>query len=334
MLIELLPWIAFGVVAIVVFGIGRWLLVRNDDESARLTNGARRPQTLIFGPLTGAFAGILPVIGGSRASLDQDLRRAGYYKRRAADEYLALRNVMVFGALLLTASWLVASADIGERMTLKVVVIGLCAMVVLFAVPRLFIQWQGRRRIQRIQVGLPDALDILTMCLTSGLPLQTALNRVNGPLYSAHPDLAYELDILRRQSDAGSMEHALEQFSQRVDAPEIRTLTSLVSHAERLGTNVGAVIREYADGLRRSHRQRAEERGNRITVQMLFPIALCLAPASYILLLGPPVIEMRDFLLRENRAGGILSPADIGQAAALPQTGVVNRPTAAPAPQP
>jgi tight adherence protein C len=235
---------------------------------------------------------------------------------------------MVVGALLLTACWVVASADASERMTLKVIAIGTISMIVLFAVPRLIIQWQGNARIQRIQVGLPDALDILTMCLTSGLPLQTALSRLNGPLHSAHPDLADELDILRRQSDAGSMEHALQQFSHRVDAPEIHTLTSLVGHAERLGTNVAAVIRDYADGLRRAHRQRAEERGNRITVQMLFPIALCLAPASYILLLGPPVLEMRDFLLRENRAGGILSPADIGQAAATPQTNLPYRPAA------
>ncbi len=289
---------------------------------------------MIFGPLTGPFAAILPTNGSSRVSLDRDLRRAGYYKRRAAEEYYALRNVMVVGALLLTACWVVVTADVSERMTVKVITIGVVAMVFLFAVPRLFVQWQGTKRIQRIQVGLPDALDILTMCLTSGLPLQTALNRVNGPLHAAHPDLAYELDILRRQSDAGSMEHALEQFAYRVDAPEVKTLTSLVSHAERLGTNVGLVIREYADGLRRAHRQRAEERGNRITIQMLFPIALCLAPASYILLLGPPVIEMRDFLLRENRVGGILSPADIGQAAAVPQTSLPNRPAPVPsAPQ-
>ena len=318
MLLELLPWIAFAVVAIVVFGIGRWLLVSGEDEAARPLGGRPRPQSLIFGPLTAPFAAILPMAGGSRAGLDRDLLRAGYYKRQAAEEYFALRNVMVVGALLLTACWFVATADASERITVKVITLGIVAMVILFAVPRLFVQWQGKQRIQRIQVGLPDALDILTMCLTSGLPLQTALNRVNGPLYSAHPDLAYELDILRRQSDAGSMEHALEQFAHRVDAPEIKTLTSLVSHAERLGTNVGSVIREYADGLRRAHRQRAEERGNRTTIQMLFPIALCLAPASYILLLGPPVIEMRDFLLRENRTGGILSPADVGRAAAVP----------------
>ena len=98
------------------------------------------------------------MLGGSRTALDRDLRRAGYYKRRATDEYSAVRNVMVFGTLLLTAAWLVATADVSERMTVKVILIGLCTMIVLFAVLRLFVQWQGNRRIQQIQEGLPDPL--------------------------------------------------------------------------------------------------------------------------------------------------------------------------------
>lgn len=311
-LYPILPWLTFGAVAFVVLLIGLWLARnpagRSDDARAR------RRQWRVFGALTPALAGAIPTLTGSTAKLDRDLRRAGYYRPRAREDYLAVRNALVLGVILVTAAWAVATADMGTRMTVKVVAAGAAATILLFAVPRLYLQWAGTRRIRRIQVGLPDALDIVTMCLTGGLPLQAALHRVNGQLHFAHPELAQELDILRRQSDASSMEQALEQFAYRVDAPEIKTLTSLVGHAERLGTNVGFVIREYADSIRRAHRQRAEERGNKMTVQMLFPIALCLAPAAYILLLAPPVLEMRDFMMRENRSGGILAPPEVTRA--------------------
>jgi tight adherence protein C len=99
----------------------------------------------------------------------------------------------------------------------------------------------------------------------------------------------------------------LDLFAERIDTPDVRSLAAITSQSVRLGSNVGAAMQEYADGMRTNQRQRAEERGNRRSVAMLFPVALCLAPPVYILLLGPAVLELRDFALRENRSGGVLA---------------------------
>ena len=74
---------------------------------------------------------------------------------------------------------------------------------------------------------------------------------------------------------------------------------------------VAVALRDYSDSIRRGFRQRAEEKGNKNSVKLLLPVVLCLAPPVYILLLAPAVLELRDFIIRENKPGGVLVPADM-----------------------
>jgi tight adherence protein C len=263
-------------------------------------------------------AGLLPVSRELAARLDQELKRAGYYRPLARQQFLAVRNAMAVGWVLLAGTAAIAAYDPDNDRSPTVFLVGLLLAVLFYALPRLVLQSQGTHRLKRIQTGLPDALDMITMCLTGGLPLQQSLERVGKDIHGSHPDLATELEIIRRQSDAHTMEHALTQFSQRIDVPEVKSLTALVAQTERLGTNVSTALKDYSDSLRRTHRQRAEERGNATSVKLLLPVALCLAPPVYILLLAPPLLELGDFVTRENRSGGILAPNDVNVPAALP----------------
>ena len=136
-----------------------------------------------------------------------------------------------------------------------------------------------------------------------------SLERVGEELAVAHPDLSCELKIIHAQTEAGSLEQALGQFAQRLELPDVIALASLVKNAARLGGNTASAFREYADTVRQSRRQRAEERGNKKQIKLLFPVVLCLAPPVYIMLLGPAVVELRNFLIRENQPGGVLSPS-------------------------
>jgi tight adherence protein C len=145
------------------------------------------------------------------------------------------------------------------------------------------------------------------MSMSGGVPMQTALTRVSREMARTHPDLACELAIISRQTEAGSLEQAMKQFGQRFDVPDVTGLTAMVRHTERLGSPIAETFRQYADSIRSERRQRAEERGNKTSVKLLFPVIFCLAPPVYILLLGPAVLELRDFMLKENRPGGVLS---------------------------
>ncbi len=297
-----LPLAAFLMLTPLVWMVGRFLLRDRgpDDQDPH----RRRPA---FGPLTKVFAGLLPLSAEARKTLDRELRQAGHYAPDALADYLAIRNVCLFGWCLLIGFALFAVYNPQGDPTVPVLIVGVVGGILLFALPRLILQAQAKRRVAAIQTGLPDGLDMLNMCLTGGLSLQMALERVGGEIRTAHHDLATEFDIIRRHSETYTMERALEMFAERIDTPEVKSLAAVTSQSVRLGSNVGTALQEYADSMRLGQRQRAEERGNRRSVAMLFPVALCLAPPVYILLLAPAALELRDFVIRENRPGGVLT---------------------------
>ncbi|MCO6456394.1 MAG: type II secretion system F family protein [Pirellulaceae bacterium] len=294
---------AFAGCAVIMFILGTMFLGggRNQPETR-----ARRP--LMFGPLTRVLAAILPLQFERREALEQDLRRAGYYHRYAREEYLAMRNVMVVCWTLLVAAAFVVIDEPGSDWGIRIIIGGVFIGILLLSGPRLLLQAQASSRLKRIQYSLPDALDMLTMTMAGGLPLPRAMEHVSREIGSTYPDLSCELGIIRRQTEAGSLDQALREFSKRIDIPDVQSLTALVSQTERLGSNVATAFRDYSDSVRRTQRQRAEERGNRTSVAMILPIVLCLAPPIYILLLGPALMQLRGFVAQEDRAGGVLRP--------------------------
>ena len=278
----------------------------------KVSFGEDRP--LVFGPLTIPLARMFSVSQNSNAKLRKELKQAGNYAPHALEQFLAVRNVLVAGWIVFV-TFAVLGASRSDGTPLTVFIGGAAVLAVLFAVPRLLLQSKANRRVRRIQTQLPDALDMISMCLTGGLPLHQAIKRVSGELESSHPELAQELAIVQHQADTHTLSNALEQFAERIDADELRSLSALITQTERLGTNVATALSDYAEGIRRGFRQRAEEQGNKTSVKMLLPVSLCLAPPVYILLLAPALLELRDFVSRETRPGGALSQSadDLGQ---------------------
>lgn len=103
------------------------------------------------------------------------------------------------------------------------------------------------------------------------------------------------------------MSKALKEFARRMNATDVNALASLVSQTERTGTHVATAVTEFADSVRRQFRQRAEERASKTTIRMLFPVIFCLAPPVFILLLGPPILQLRNFVRDANAPGGVLN---------------------------
>ena len=299
---------AFLGITALCYGVG-WGLIRGrrNHDAEVFSGGRRRP--LIFGPLTTAMAGVIPCSAAGKAAITRELRRAGCYHRFAWEEFASLRNALIVGWVLLIGTLIVVGTEPGDQMTGRLLIVGVVGVVLLYGLPRLILHSRAGARVQRIQYSLPDALDMITMCMTGGLPLHGALCRVSSELGTTHSDLACELRILGRQMEAGSLDGALRQFADRIDTPDAQALAVLVSQTERQGGSVSAAFHEFADEVRRARRQRAEEQGNKTTVKMLLPLVFCLAPPIYMLLLSPAIIELRSFVVQENRAGGVLSPA-------------------------
>ncbi len=290
----------FLFIALGVYVLGRVLVGAGRNQA---DDAARRP--LALGAMTQPLAATLPAL--TDTELPKDLRRAGYYHPLAAKEYLAIRNALLWGWLLVCLATYGLIVQGQPRATVLLAVVGTVVLVGLYSLPRLLLQAQAAGRLQRIERSLPDGLDMITMVMEGGLPLVSALDHVSREMGQAHPDLACELNIVAQHTRARSLDDALRRFAERIDTPDVQSLAALVAYSERLGSNVAGAFREFADGVRRSFRQRAEERGNKASVKLLFPVVLCLAPPVYILLLAPALLELRSFVIEQNQPGGVLS---------------------------
>ena len=305
-----IPTIIFAATSLLSFGI-LWLFMRSgrNQETDVSASPARRP--LMFGPLTHALAGMLPLRAPTRDQYSKFLRQAGHYRSESLAEFLSLRNVLVVGTAMLIVAVIVVFTDPGDAAMYQIAIGGLIAVILMFALPRLVLESMAKNRASRIEDSLPDAMDMVTMCTSAGLPLQHAIGRVSEEMQPSHPDLAYEMRLVGRQAEAGSLNSAIQQFAKRLDIPEVHSVAAMVWQAEHQGASVAGAFHAFADQVRLSRRQRAEEAGNKASFKMLFPLVFCLVPAVYLMLLGPAVMDMREFFRRERKPGGALSRAHV-----------------------
>jgi len=312
MFIDLVTIATFLLVCFVIFLLGDAIAAGRKKNSKLGDQSSKYYSLAKVGPFRRAMAGVIPQSAQEISKIELDLKRAGYYRSTALVEYLATRNVLIV-LVLISAGIGCVLADPGTSMPEIILVSGVLVAGSGYGLPRIVLHNQATRRVNRIQKGLPDALDLVMMCLTGGVPLRTALHRVTEEVRFSHPDIAVEFDIIRRHADANSMADALKQFAKRIDAPDVNTLSLMISQTERLGTNVSTALIDFADGIRRKYRQRAEEHSSKTSIKLLFPVIFCMAPPIYILFFGPAVIELRNFLIREHQPGGILEPATYGE---------------------
>ena len=325
MLTILLPTLVFAATALLVFALGM-ILLRGGDQSEP-TREALSLRSANPGWATSALSWGSTVENERSRRLDRDLKRAGFYRPHARAEFLAARNLLVVLGLAAVIIFYLMVEDAGRRVQSQVALVGMILVGWLFVAPRLYLTWLGNQRVARILAGLPDALDIVTMGVAAGLSFHDALQRVKTRLRDQYPELAAELDIVERQVSMGATTHAMHAFADRMDEPDVYAFTEVVTYAERTGADMGVVLRDYSDNIRTGIRHRAERQGNMMSVKLLFPIMLCLAPAAYLLLLSPAVVELRQFLIRENQPGGAL---DISNAQRVVRARIVDQPNGPP----
>jgi tight adherence protein C len=318
----LIPTLIFVVTSSLCFGI-LWLFMRSGRNQEGDVPAGRPGRVLMFGPFTPALAAMLPLRASTREQYAKFLRQAGHYQSQAMANFLSLRNVLVVGTGLLVAAVIVALTEPGDAAMYQIAIGGLIVVILMFALPRLVLETMAKNRTNRIEESLPDAMDMVTMCTSAGLPLQHAIGRVSEEMQPSHPDLAYELRLVGRQAEAASLNAAIQQFAKRLDIPEVHSVAAMVWQAEHQGASVAGAFHAFADQVRLSRRQRAEEAGNKASFKMLFPLVFCLVPAVYLMLLGPAAMDMREFFRRERQPGGALSREHVPALLATPATGPI-----------
>lgn len=252
----------------------------------------------VYGPMTPVLASFLPEGDQGRATLARELKQAGDYAPHARENLAATRFLFMIGSLLLGGVCVLLAPPAVERILL----IGTLAMTALgWALPSLMVKSRAKSRRTEIERAIPDMMDMLNMCVSQGLTVPDSLNRISVDLKPVYPALAQELSIVVDQSKVGTLSEALQNFAERIDLPQVESLTSLLIQTERMGTSVSSALTDYSDTMRESLRQRADERANQASFSLLFPTVLFLMPAVFLFLLGPAAIELAKF----TNAGGL-----------------------------
>ena len=176
-----------------------------------------------------------------------------------------------------------------------------CSILSVFGgvlIPDLWLGRMIRARKQRIQYGLPDALDLTVVCVEAGLGLDQSLMRIGQELKTPYPDLSEELELVILEVNAGkSRADALRNLAKRTDIEDLKALVAILIQTDRFGTSIGQSLRVFAQNLRVKRRQRAEECAAKIPVKMVPAMVIFIFPAIFVVVAGPAVIHIAKSLV-------------------------------------
>jgi tight adherence protein C len=228
---------------------------------------------------------------GRRKSVKDMLIHAGYRRPNAGVVYIGIR-VVLLGAGLAGGTLLAAffGATAGHRLLL-IVAGGLLGWML----PFLVVRSRVRRRQDEIQRTLPDALDLMVVCVEAGLGLNQALVRVGEEMERVSPAVSQEFILVSLEMRAGApREEALRNLGERTGLADVRAFVAMLIQTDRFGTSIADALRIHADELRTKRRQRAEEKAAKLTVKLLIPIILFIFPSMFIVMLGPAVFHVTE----------------------------------------
>jgi tight adherence protein C len=162
-----------------------------------------------------------------------------------------------------------------------------------FMAPDLWLTYVVSQRRDRIRLSLPDALDLLVICMEAGLGLDQALVRVGQELRITHPDLSDEFLLVNLEQRAGKPRlEAWRKMGTRTGVESVRQFVHMLVQTERFGTPISKSLGAYADALRTRRRQQAEEMAAKTTIKMIPPLVFFIFPSLFIVLLGPAVLTI------------------------------------------
>ena len=289
-----LIWLGIG-----GLGVATWLWLREQSrrgivEAIGGSDAARVRQKIIrptaSKPVSAVSQELLkraPSVWAQNASIQEQLVHAGYDSTLAPAVYSVARVACLILFPVITLI-LVPGGSI-----MQAFVIGVSAAFIGLILPVGYLLRAVRLRREKIRRSLPDALDLLVVCVEAGISLDAALLRVAKDMVYVHPELAREMIIVNRKTNAGvTREVALRGLWDRTGVDEVRSLVSSLIQSEKWGTSSSRVLRVSAETLRRKRRFAAEKKAATAPIKMLIPMALLIFPALFVVIMGPAVMKI------------------------------------------
>jgi len=294
----LLTIVMFFGIAVAGALIGMKLWVRPKEAMERVVGGLEHVEEMPSHPslalreVIKKLGNIVPQSPKDVTVMQRRLIRAGYRKEGALKILYGTKAAMGVILPLLTASMVLGSATDPSNKFIAILI----ATAVGFFGPNEYVRRVAQRRQKQISRGLANALDLLVVCVESGLGLDQAILQVSKELDQAHPEISEEFALVNLELKAGKRRiEALRNLAERSGVDDLKKLVAVLIQADRFGTGVAQSLRAHSDFMRVQARQVAEEKAAKLGVKLIFPIFFCILPSLFVVTVGP--IAMR--IIRE-----------------------------------
>lgn len=227
--------------------------------------------------------------GRASTSLWEQLVRAGYMGRAAPAVYTGVKMLLLVVGMAVSAVLVIPWDASGSKKILAVSLGG----AILFFLPNTIVRMQEKKRRDEIRRYLPDAVDLLEICVSSGIGLDMAWNMVADEIHHVSAVLGNAMDISNFEMHLGANRtEAMRNMAVRTGAEQLSSLAAILVQSERFGTSVATALQEFAGWMREDRQMRAEEEAEKLPGKLLFPMALFIFPAIMVVALGPAMIHI------------------------------------------
>jgi len=291
----------FVVIMATITIVGLKVYIRPKEAMERVAGiaGSQREHipphpSLAFRELLQRLGNVLPASPKDVTIMQRRLIRAGFRGQHALKVlYGAKVALVVILPILMTAY--VSTSDMASENKIMAV---LAAATAGFFGPNEYVKMIAKRRQREVRRGMPNALDLLVVCVESGLGLDQAILQVSKELDKAHPEISEEFSLVNLELKAGKRRtEALRNLADRTQVDELKKLVAVLIQADRFGTGIAQSLRGHADFMRVQARQVAEEKAAKLGVKLVFPIFFCILPSLFVVTVGPVAVKIVRELL-------------------------------------
>jgi tight adherence protein C len=247
------------------------------------------PQPNLFVRITQQIGEKVPISPQDQTMSKRYLTAAGYRTETAIRIYYGSKIVMCAVLLILA---LVFRDIVTSNPVLRIVLVIAAGLAGYFA-PTFILEHLVKVRQEKLRMSLPDALDLMVVCVEAGLGLDQAVRSVSEELRITHKEISEELGLVTLEMRAGKRRsEALRNLADRTGESELRKLVAILIQADRFGTSIAESLRTHSDFMRVRRRQDAEERAAKVGVKLVFPIFFFLLPAMLVVAAGPGLLQV------------------------------------------
>lgn len=309
-LVEAIPLIVCAAIVAGIFGVLNMISNRNSKAASRLER-ISRPASLAdledakaskkerFGGMMEAAkamsAPLMPQTELEQSELKITLANAGFRSESAVSVYLGIRFASIVVALLGSCAIFIPRYGLTwNALQPIVIIVGLG-----YYLPQIGLWYLRTTRQQEIFLALPDVLDLLVVCVESGLGLDAGMRKVCEEM-SHHKAIAEELTLANFQLQMGRpRREVLHDLGVRTGVDDLRALAAILIQADRFGSSIAQALRVQSDSMRTRRKQIAEEKAAKTAVQLIFPLVLFIFPGIFVVLVGPAAINIMTIMMKK-----------------------------------